>query len=115
MTNVDQKTEFFQSTAEFIKAFKGPVTDINGLRALLRKHYYNAYPVSNKNGMIQYRHPDLYTFAKAAYERGETAFYADPVDPNNPNGKQKLSEPRYKYKLARELTEEEYQAVFGNQ
>ena len=38
--------------------------------------------------------------------------YCEPVDPDNPHGPQKLSEPKYEYDLERPLTEEEYNNIF---
>lgn len=43
--------------------------------------------------------------AEQAYKRKEEYFYCEPVDPDNPNGPQKLSEPKYEYDLERPLTE----------
>lgn len=60
-------------------------------------------------------HPDLYKFATEAYERGEDCFYAEPVDPEEPNGNLKLCEPKYVYRLSRDITVEEYEAIFGKE
>lgn len=58
-----------------------------------------------------YRRSDLSDWAEEAFEKGETSFYAEPVDPANPYGKLRLCEPKYVYELKRSLTVEEYNAL----
>lgn len=103
--------------AQAIKeALLGPVTDMNQLQHLFHKTYTNMFPSCYDGDMTQpmlYRREDLAKWAKEACERGEKQFYADPVDPKDPEGTLKLAKPNYKYKLSRSLTEEEFQALFS--
>ena len=51
--------------------------------------------------------------AKEAFERNEMNFYCEPVDERNPYGKLRLSDPKYTYKLKRDLSEEEFEILFS--
>ena len=54
-------------------------------------------------------------WAAEAFARGEECFYAEPVDWDEPYGVLKLAKPRYVYTYSRALTEEEFEAVFGEE
>lgn len=59
-----------------------------------------------------YRREDLTQWAKEAFKRRENFFYAEPVNPNHPYGRLRLTEPNYVYRLNKTLTKEEFDAVF---
>lgn len=61
-----------------------------------------------------YRREDLSKWAAEAFERGEHWFYCEPVNPENPNGKLRLCEPKHMYKLrSGYITEEEYEELLN--
>lgn len=96
------------------KAFLGPVETMEDLKYLFVKSFKNMFPATDRDGKLQrYLRQDLQQWAKDAKDKGENFFYADPVDPANPNGELKLAEPKYKYKMVRQLTEEEFNNLFG--
>ncbi len=64
-------------------------------------------------GPQPYLKPNMTEFAKQAYKCKEEYFYCEPIDPNNPNDPQKLTEPRYEYFLDESLTEEEFNNIFS--
>lgn len=95
---------------------KKPVETTEELAKLFDKcctNLYHAVDLKDSSKPMLYRRNDLSRWAEEAFERGEKYFYCEPVDPNNPYGKLRLCEPKYVYKLYRNLTEEEYENVFG--
>lgn len=93
----------------------------NNIKNLFRKTCVNELPacdyisVNGKQKILGpriYRREDFTRFAKEAYEKDEEYFYTEPVNPNNPNGPHKLSEPKYIYELKHSLTEEEFNKYF---
>ena len=64
-------------------------------------------------GPQPYLKPNMTEFAEQAYKNKQEYFYCDPIDPDNPNGPQKLCKPKYEYDLIRPLTEEEYNNIFS--
>ncbi len=97
---------------------KKPVETVEELGRLFEKHYTNLYhaadPMDQTKPMV-YRRMDLSKWAYEAFERGEKYFFCEPVDPNNPYGALKLCEPKYVYKMRRNLTVEEFENVFGKE
>jgi hypothetical protein len=79
--------------------------------------YLSYHMTTNDNGKIEktllwYRHPDLYKFAKEAFEKGQDYFCCEPKDPKNPYGHLHLVDTiRYNYNLT--INQEEYDIIFG--
>lgn len=97
-----------------LKQGRLPISSINDLKPCFEKVCLNAYPAKKgPNEQQHYRHPDLERFATEAFNNGESFFYAEPEDPKQPYSRQKLVEPKYKYRLSRTITEEEFNALFG--
>jgi hypothetical protein len=65
-----------------------------------------------KNIRQYYRRPDLDKWSEEFYNKGIKYFYTEPVDPNKPYGKLKLSERKVEYKAT--LTEEEFNFLFND-
>ena len=84
------------------------------LKKCFRKECVNAYSAEEDGKPRLYRREDLTQWAKEACERGEKFFYAEPVNPNHPYGRLRLTEPSYVYRLNRALTKEEFDAVFDD-
>lgn len=82
------------------------------LKKCFRKECVNAYSAEDDGKSRLYRREDLTQWAKEAFERGEKFFYAEPVNPNHPYGRLRLTEPNYVYRLNRALTKEEFESVF---
>lgn len=59
-----------------------------------------------------YKRKDYIIWAKEAAERGDKYFYTEPVDPKYYMGRQKLSNPKYRYELSGTLTEAEFRTLF---
>lgn len=90
---------------------------INELKDLFIRKCTNLYRASTviqgkKQAMI-YMRTDLTKWAAEAFARGEDVFYANYIDPTNPNSEMYLAPPNYEYSLIRNLTEEEYESVFN--
>lgn len=95
-----------------------PARSVDELKLLFTKVCVNAYNATetSKDGTPEpmlYRREDLTRWAREAFERGQSFFYAEPVNPKDPCGQLRLCEARYKYKLSRNLTESEYMLLFG--
>lgn len=89
-----------------------PAENTEELLTLFTKTCVNGYPaIKNDKRPMLYRRNDLTTWAQEAFDRGEPCFYAEPVDPKRPNGKLRLCEPEYKYKLSRMLDESEFELL----
>lgn len=86
------------------------------LKSLFVKICVNSYPamqsIDGRPVTHLYRREDLSKWAAEAVARGDSAFYCEPVDPNNPNGPLRLCDPKYEYKMVRPLTQEEYDDYF---
>lgn len=90
------------------------IKSINDLKECFIKVCVNAYPVYTDSGNVQYYHrDDLYKLAQEARKNGQKYFYVEPVNPNNKYGKLRLCEPKYEYRLIRNLSENEYKNLFG--
>lgn len=63
---------------------------------------------SGKKVPMLYRRGDFTHFAQGAFDKGEDFFYTEPVNPLDPYGRHRLSEPKYIYKLKSDLTEQEF-------
>ena len=87
------------------------------IKNLFVKVCINEYPSFESRGWNivprLYRREDLTNWAKEAFERNEMNFYCEPVDERNPYGKLRLSDPKYTYKLKRDLSEEEFEILFS--
>ena len=89
------------------------IKSLSELKQLFKKQIANRYISTCPYGGPQpYLKPNMTKFAEQAYKCKEEYFYCEPIDPNNPNGPQKLCEPKYEYDLERSLTEEEYNSIF---
>lgn len=89
------------------------IKSLSELKTLFKKQIANRYVSTCPYGGPQpYLKPNMTELAAQAYKRKEEYFYCEPVDPDNPHGPQKLSEPKYEYDLKRPLTEEEYNNIF---
>ena len=90
------------------------IETLSDLQSLFKRQIANKHISTCPYGGPQpYLKPNMTEFAEQAYKRKEEYFYCEPVDPNNPNGPQKLSDPKYEYGLKRLLTEEEYNIIFS--
>lgn len=85
------------------------------LKKCFRKECVNAYSAEEDGKPRLYRRNDLTAWATETFARGEKYFYAEPIDPNEPCGKFKLTNPRYMYTCSRALSEEEFEAAFGEE
>lgn len=56
----------------------------------------------------KFRRGDLTKWAKEAFDRNENYFYHEPVQPDEPYGRQRLCDPHYEYKLKNNLSTAEY-------
>ena len=83
------------------------------LKKCFRKDCVNVYSAEENGQPRLYRRTDLTMWAAEAFARGEECFYAEPVDPKKPYGELKLAKPKYMYTCSRALSEEEFEAVFG--
>lgn len=91
------------------------ISNIKDLKSCFDKVCINAYVAKESSGKQQHcRHPDLEAFATEAFENNNKFFYAEPKNPEMPYGKQVLATPKYEYRLSRNITEEEFNAIFGN-
>ena len=91
------------------------IKSLSDLQSLFKKQVSNKHISTCPYGGPQpYLKPNMTELAEQAYKRKEEYFYCEPVDPDNPNGPQKPSEPKYEYDLERPLTEEEYNNFFQN-
>ena len=87
---------------------------LSDLQSLFKRQVFNKHISTCPYGGPQpYLKPNMTELATQAYKRKEEYFYCEPVNPGNPNGPQKLSEPKYEYILERPLTEEEYNNIFS--
>ena len=97
-----------------LRTGKKKVQTKEDLKKCFRKKCVNAYSAEDDGKPRLYRREDLTQWAKEACERGEKFFYAEPVNPNHPYGRLRLTEPSYVYRLNRALTKEEFDAVFDD-
>lgn len=97
-----------------LRTGKRKVQTKEDLKKCFRKKCVNAYSAEDDGKPRLYRREDLTQWAKEACERGEKFFYAEPVNPNHPYGRLRLTEPSYVYRLNRALTKEEFNAVFDD-
>jgi PTH2 family peptidyl-tRNA hydrolase len=75
---------------------------------------YPAWENPPKNTKPQlYKRMDLYNWAEEARNKGQTYFYARPVDPADPNGQLELCEPTYHYETHMELDTKLYEEWLG--
>ena len=95
-----------------LRTGKRKVQTKEDLKKCFRKKCVNAYSAEDDGKPRLYRREDLTQWAKEACERGEKFFYAEPVNPNHPYGRLRLTEPNYVYRLNRALTKEECESVF---
>ena len=98
-----------------LRAGKRKVQTKEDLKKCFRKDCVNIYSAEDDGKPRLYRRTDLTRWAAEAFARGEECFYAEPVDWDEPYGVLKLAKPRYVYTCSRALTEEEFEAVFGEE
>lgn len=91
---------------------KKPLQNVKDLKKCFVPVCTNAYSAVDEDEPRLYRREDLTQWAKEAFKRGEKFFYAEPVNPNHPYGRLRLTEPNYVYRLNKTLTKEEFDAVF---
>lgn len=96
-----------------LKSGKEKIKTLDDLSQCFSVTCMNAHPASNNGKPMLYRRNDLYQWSKETFENGKNYFFVEPVDPKKPNGELRLSEPRFEYKLKRNLTKEEFTSVFG--
>lgn len=88
-------------------------TSKDELKFLFRRVCTNAYPATTPDGKPRpYRRDDLSRWAKEASDKNESHFYAEPTNPKQPNGKLRLCDPEYEYRLTRGLSEKEFAILF---
>lgn len=97
-----------------LRAGKKKVQTTKDLKKCFQKKCLNAYSAEKDGHPMLYRRNDLTQWAAEAFARGEEWFYAEPVNAAEPYGKLQLTEPKYVYVCNRQLTEEEFEAVFGD-
>lgn len=97
-----------------LRTGKKPVQTTGDLKKCFQKKCLNAYSAEEDGHPMLYRRNDLTQWAAEAFARGEQWFYAEPVNAAKPYGKLQLTEPKYAYVCHRQLTEEEFAAVFGD-
>lgn len=93
---------------------KKPLQNVKDLKKCFIPVCTNGYSAEDDGEPRLYRREDLTQWAKEAFKRGEPFFYAEPVNPNHPYGRLRLTEPNYVYRLNKTLTKEEFDAVFGD-
>lgn len=98
-----------------LRTGKRKVQTKEDLKKCFRKKCVNAYSAEDDGKPRLYRRNDLTAWATETFARGEKYFYAEPIDPNEPCGKLKLTNPRYMYTCSRALSEEEFEAAFGEE
>ena len=87
---------------------KPTLKELKPLLPYFSKYCTNRYEATLPNGKMQsYLREDLHQWSKEAYERGDRYFYVEPVSPNLPNGKLRLSKPKYIYSFSVTLTDDE--------
>ena len=91
---------------------KKPLQNVKDLKKCFVPVCTNGYSAVDDGEPRQNRREDLTQWAKEAFKRGEKFFYAEPVNPNHPYGRLRLTEPNYVYRLNKTLTKEEFDAVF---
>lgn len=91
---------------------KKPLQNVKDLKKCFVPVCTNGYSAVDDGEPRLYRREDLTQWAKEAFKRGEKFFYAEPVNPNHPYGRLRLTEPNYVYRLNKTLTKEEFDAVF---
>lgn len=111
-TSDDSESEKIRHKLE-LKSGKEKVKTLDDLRQCFSMTCMNAHQASNNEKPMLYKRNDLYQWSKEAFENGKDYFFVEPVDPEKPNGELRLSEPRFEYKLKRNLTKEEFNSVFG--
>lgn len=88
------------------------ISSIKDLQNMFIKTCINGYSATEiRDGKVVprlYRREDLSQWAGNAFSKGEHYFYCEPVNPENPNGKLRLCEPKYEYRLKLTLSETEY-------
>lgn len=114
--NIEKGTVDKMSTEELktimLKVGKKKIENMEDLKNAFRRVCTNAFLTNDNGECVMYRREDLYKWSKEAFERGDTFFYAEAVNKNDPNGKLRLCEPKYEYKL-RSLSEEEFKKLFS--
>ena len=108
--------EDVKKLVEELNKYKKPVHELKDLERVFKKVCTNAYravDLYDSNKSMLYRRDDLTRWAGEAFEKGEKWFYCEPVDKNEPCGALRLCEPKYVYQLKRDLTEEEFNELFG--
>lgn len=120
-----QKGETMSETKQFSKRIqdildglelrtgKKKVQTKEDLKKCFKKICLNAYSAEENGQPRLYRRNDLTQWAAETFASGEQWFYAEPVNVKEPYGKLQLTEPKYVYVCNRQLTEEEFEAVFG--
>lgn len=83
---------------------------INNTTKLLDS-YYSAWEYSNgkKVNPQLYRRGDLNVWAEEARKHGESGFFAEPVDLNNPYGELRLCEKKYHYQTSLKIDNDLYE------
>ena len=77
-------------------------------------HKYPAIDVSRDgNRPAMYKRKDLHEWSREAFERGETCFYAKPVDESNPYGALELCEPTHEYHVEMDIDAALYEEWMG--
>lgn len=97
-----------------LRAGKKKVQTTGDLKKCFKKRCLNAYSAEEDGQPMLYRRNDLTRWAAEAFARGEAWFYAEPVNAAEPYGRLHLTEPKYVYVCSRQLSEEEFAAVFGD-
>lgn len=97
-----------------LRTGKKPVQTTGDLKRCFHKVCLNAYSAEKDGQPMLYRRNDLTQWAAEAFARGEEYFYAEPVNAAEPYGRLQLTEPKYAYVCNRQLSEEEFAAVFGD-
>lgn len=85
-----------------------PICNLSDFGKCFSRICVNAYPSA-----ARYRRGDFVKWAKEASERGDTFFFADPDNKDDSNDTYHLAEPRYVYRLKRDLSEEEFKTIFN--
>ena len=70
---------------------------------------------AHQAGKVYKNNKDMNKWSEEAYERGEEFFYTEPINPDKPLAGLKLSQPKYVYKLKKDLTPEEFNKLFGGE
>lgn len=97
-----------------LKSGSEKIMNLDDLRQCFSITCVNAHHASKSGKPMLYKRNDLYQWSKEAFENGKDYFFVEPVNPEKPNGELRLAEPRFEYKLKRNLTKEEFNAVFGS-